>query len=172
MDEASWEGAVPAWTARLASEPSRLRSACTTADGCATLALGIALTSAAAEAAAAAADAAAAWEEATPRARPPPPPEWGRPAGQSDHAAATICATPMLLQLRRALVLSWRTKFGGKRRIVAEERAPPDSVEKTTCGVSETVAMAEEEEELGFRWRRGAGAGRSARSVAAASGRW
>jgi len=43
----------PAWTARLASEPSRLRSACTTADGCATLALGIALTSAAAEAAAA-----------------------------------------------------------------------------------------------------------------------
>jgi len=42
----------PAWTARLASEPSRLRSACTTADGCATLALGIALTSAAAEAAA------------------------------------------------------------------------------------------------------------------------
>jgi hypothetical protein len=132
---------VPAWTARLASEPSRLRSACTTADGCATLALGIALTSAAAEAA----------------------------AGQSDHAAATICATPMLLQLRRALVLSWRTKFGGKRRMVAEERAPPDSVEKTTCGVSETVAMAEAEQ-LGFLWRRGAGAGCSARSVAAASG--
>lgn len=48
----------------------------------------------------------------------------------------------MLLQLRRALVLSWRTKFGGKRRMVAEARAPPDSVEKTACGVSETVAMA------------------------------
>ena len=46
MDSRS--GTVPAWTARLASEPSRLRSACTTADGCATLALGIALTSAAA----------------------------------------------------------------------------------------------------------------------------
>jgi hypothetical protein len=77
----------------------------------------------------------------------------------------------MLLQLRRALVLSWRTKFGGKRRMVAEERAPPDSVEKTTCGVSETVAMAEAEQ-LGFLWRRGAGAGCSARSVAAASGWW
>ena len=67
----------------------------------------------------------------------------------------------MLLQLRRALVLSWRTKFGGKRRMVADERAPPDSVEKTTCGVSETVAMAEEKE-LGFRCgavRRGVGRG-------------
>ena len=27
----------------------------------------------------------------------------------------------MLLQLRRALVLSWRTKLGGKRRISVEE---------------------------------------------------
>lgn len=33
------------------------------------------------------------------------------------HEAATICATPMLLQFRRALMLSWRTKFGGKRKI-------------------------------------------------------
>jgi hypothetical protein len=47
--------------------------------------------------------------------------------------------------------------------MVAEERAPPDSVEKTTCGVSETVAMAGEEE-LGFRWRRGGGLGSLDRS--------
>jgi hypothetical protein len=61
----------------------------------------------------------------------------------------------MLLQLRRALVLSWRTKLGGKRRMVAEARTPPVSVEKTACGVRETVAIAQEEEkELGFRRRR------------------
>jgi len=40
-----------------------------------------------------------------------------------DHEAATLCATPMLLQFRRAFVLSWRTKFGGKRKI-SEERPP------------------------------------------------
>lgn len=39
-----------------------------------------------------------------------------------DHEAATIWATPMLLQLRRALVLSWRTKLGGNRRMSADEK--------------------------------------------------
>lgn len=34
-----------------------------------------------------------------------------------DQEAATICATPMLLQFLRALMLSWRTKFGGNLKI-------------------------------------------------------
>lgn len=129
---------LPAWTARLASEPSRARSANATADGCPSLALGMAPTSAAA-AAEVAADAAAAWDEA-PRTRLPPP-EWQGTAGRSDQAAATICATPMLLQLRRALVLSWRTKLGGKRRMVAEVRAPLLSPAKDAGDEKERVAM-------------------------------
>lgn len=53
-----------------------------------------------------------------------------------DHEAATICATPMLLQLRRALLLSWRTKLGGNRRIGAEKTrgAPPTRRRKDACG--------------------------------------
>ena len=37
-----------------------------------------------------------------------------------DHEAATTCATPMLLQFRRAFVLDCRTKFEGKRKIKEE----------------------------------------------------
>lgn len=42
--------------------------------------------------------------------------------------AATICATPMLLQLRRFLTLSWRTKLGGKRKM-REDRPWPGQIE-------------------------------------------
>ena len=40
--------------------------------------------------------------------------------GLLDHLAATICATPMLLQFLRALMLSWRTKLGGNLRIIED----------------------------------------------------
>jgi len=49
----------------------------------------------------------------------------GAPAAELlDHEAATICATPMLLQFLRALVLSWRTKLGGNLRIREDMPAP------------------------------------------------
>ena len=45
----------------------------------------------------------------------------GKPEeGLLDHLAATICATPMLLQFLRALMLSWRTKLGGNLRIIED----------------------------------------------------
>ena len=46
-----------------------------------------------------------------------------------DHEAATIWATPMLLQLRRALVLSWRTKLGGNFNIKDDRPPPKNEVE-------------------------------------------
>uniref|UniRef100_A0A2C9V243 Uncharacterized protein n=1 Tax=Manihot esculenta TaxID=3983 RepID=A0A2C9V243_MANES len=42
----------------------------------------------------------------------------------SDHEAATTCATSMLLQFRRDLVLSWRTKLGGNFKI-RDDIPPP-----------------------------------------------
>ena len=58
----------------------------------------------------------------------------------SDHEAATICATPMLLQFLLALLLSWRTKFGGNLRI--KDDMPKD------CLVGEGVVLLVDDEEV------------------------
>lgn len=55
-------------------------------------------------------------------------------AGLLDHDAATICATPMLLQFLRDLVLSWRTKLGGKRKINEDRPPRNDAVPESELG--------------------------------------
>ncbi len=46
--------------------------------------------------------------------------------GRSVAEAATTCATPMLLQLRRAFILNWRTILGGSRGMTGGRRNPFD----------------------------------------------
>ncbi len=50
--------------------------------------------------------------------------------GRSVAEAATTCATPMLLQLRRALILNWRTMLGGSRGMRGGRKKPFDDKSK------------------------------------------
>lgn len=58
-----------------------------------------------------------------------------------DHEAATICATPMLLQFLLAFVLSWRTKFGGNLKI-RDDRPLNDAVDAPMTRAAEILGLS------------------------------